>query len=84
MGDTPVLLLRSLLRNPFQNRRGCWNIVMREIPTVGYPFFGASPSDRVPRGKKDVNVCFFILIYYIAGTIPAISCKLYQRILGTF
>jgi len=79
-----VLLLRSLLRNPFQNRPVCWSIVVKEIPIVGSPFFGAFPSDRVPKGKKDLNVRFFILSYYFAGAVPAISCKLYQRNLGTF
>ena len=57
---------------------------MKEKPSVGSPFFGAFPSDRVSKGKKAVNVRFFVLRYYKTGAIPAISCKLYQRILGTF
>jgi hypothetical protein len=33
---------------------------VKEKPTVGSPFFGAFPSDRIPRAKKDANVHFFI------------------------
>jgi hypothetical protein len=44
--------------------------------TAGFPFFVASPSDRTPMAKKDVNVHFFIH--------GINSCKLYQRIPGTF
>ena len=78
-----MLLLRSLLRNPFQNRPVCWSIVVKEKPIVGSPFLGAFPSDRVPKCKKDVNIRFFILRYYITSAIPAISHKLYKRIPGT-
>jgi hypothetical protein len=78
------MLQCSLLKNPFQNRPLCWSIVVKEKPTVGSPFFRAFSSDRVSKGKKTVNVRFFVLRYYITGTIPAIFCKLYQRILGTF
>jgi hypothetical protein len=31
-----------------------WSIVVREKPTVGSPFFGAFPSDRIPTATKDV------------------------------
>jgi len=34
---------------------------VKEIPTVGSPFFGAFPSDRVPKSKKDLNVHFFFI-----------------------
>ena len=33
---------------------------MKEKPTVGYPFFWALPSDRIPKATKFVNVHFFI------------------------
>jgi len=62
-GDASILLLRSLLRNTFQNWPVCWSIVVKEIPSVGSPFFGAFPTDRVPKGKKDFNVRFFIFSY---------------------
>jgi len=49
---------------------------MKEKPTVGSPFFGAFPSNCIPKAMKDVSVHFFIH--------RSNSCKLYQRILGTF
>ena len=45
---------------------------MEEKPTVGSQFFGAFPSDRIPKATKDVNVNFFIH----NGNF----CELYQRI----
>jgi len=59
-----------------QNRPVCWSIVVKEKPAVGSPFWGAFPSDRIPKVTKDVNVRFF--------THSSNSCKLYQRLLGTF
>jgi hypothetical protein len=59
-----------------QNRPVCWSIVMKEKPTVRSPFFGAFPSDRIPKVMKDVIVYFFIH--------NSNSCTLYQRIPGTF
>jgi hypothetical protein len=38
----------------------CWSIVVKEKPTVGSPFFGAFPSDRIRKAMKDVSVHFFI------------------------
>jgi len=38
----------------------CWSIVVKEKPTVGYPFFWAFPSDRILKATKGVNVHFFI------------------------
>jgi hypothetical protein len=38
---------------------GC-SIVVKEKSTVSFPFFGAFPSDRIPKATKDVNVQFFI------------------------
>jgi hypothetical protein len=49
---------------------------MKEKPTVGSPFFGAYPSDRIPKEMKDVNVRFFIH----SGN----CCKLCRRIQETF
>jgi hypothetical protein len=33
---------------------------VKEKPTVDSPFFGAFPSDRITKLRKDVNVHFFI------------------------
>jgi hypothetical protein len=49
---------------------------MKEKPTVGSPYFGAFPSDRVPKAMKGINVYFFIH--------NKNSCKLYQQILENF
>jgi len=76
MGDILLMSHCSLLRNPWQNRPVCWSIVVKENPTVGSPFFGAYPSDRIPNEKKDANL--HISIH------SSNSCKLYQRIPGTF
>jgi hypothetical protein len=35
---------------------------VKEKPTVASPFFGAIPSDRIPKATKVVNVHFFIHI----------------------
>jgi hypothetical protein len=45
---------------------------MKEKPTAGSPFVGASPSDRIRKTTKYVNVLFFIH--------SSNSRKLYQRI----
>jgi len=37
-----------------QNRPVCWSIVVKEKPIADYPFFGAFPSDRIPKAIKDV------------------------------
>jgi hypothetical protein len=50
-----------------------WSIVVKEKPTVGSPIFRVFPSDRIPEAMKEVNVHFFIHIYYTAGIIPANS-----------
>ena len=39
-------------------------------------FFGALPSDGIPKATMDVNVHFYVH--------SSNSCKLYQRIPGTF
>jgi len=59
-----------------QNRPVCCSIVVKEKLTVGSPFFGAFPSDRILKAIKDVNVHFFIH--------SKNSSKLYQRIPETF
>jgi hypothetical protein len=33
-----------------------WNIVAKEKPTVGSPFFVEFPSVRIPKATKDFNV----------------------------
>jgi len=76
MRDAAVLSHWSLLRNPWPNRQVCWSIVLKTKPTVGSPFFGAFPSDRIPKATKDVTVHFFTHSYN--------SYKLYQRIPGNF
>ena len=38
----------------------CWSIDVKEKPAVCSPFFGAFPSDRVPKVTKDVTVLSFI------------------------
>jgi hypothetical protein len=38
----------------------CWNIIVKANPAAGSPFFGAFPSDRIPKATKDVTVHFFI------------------------
>ena len=43
----------------YQNRTVCRAIVVMEKSTVGSPFFGAFPSDRIPKMTKDVNLHFF-------------------------
>ena len=40
----------------------CWSIVLKEKATVGSPFFGAFPSDRIPKATKDVSLYFFSTI----------------------
>ena len=37
---------------------------MKEKPTVGSPFFGAFPSDRIPQLMNDVNA------HFLFTTIP--------------
>jgi hypothetical protein len=59
--------------------------------TIGSPFFGAFLSDCIPKATKNVSVHFFIQSVTVRdGPILekalAIkrSCKLYQRVPGTF
>ena len=35
-----------------QNRPVCWSIAVKDKPTAGSPFFGAFPSDRIPKVTK--------------------------------
>ena len=50
----------SLLRNPWRKPTGLLEHCREEQPTVGSPYFGAFPSDRIPKATKDVNVHLFI------------------------
>jgi hypothetical protein len=45
---------------------------MKKKPTVGSPFLGTFPSDRIPKATEDANVHFVIH--------SSNSCRLYQRI----
>ena len=60
-----------------QNLPVCWSIVVKEKPRISSLFAGAFPSDCVPKVTKEAVYAPF-LIHSI------ISCKLYQRIPGTF
>jgi len=55
MGDGAVLSHCPLLINPWQNRPVCWSIVVKEKPTIGSPYFGAFPSDSIPKVTKVVK-----------------------------
>jgi len=50
-----------------QNRPVCRSIVVNEKLTVGSPYFGAFPSDRIPKPTKDVNVHFPIHSFTFQG-----------------
>ena len=63
----------SVLRNPWLKPRVSWSIDVKEKLTVGSQFFKAFPSDCIPEAMKEVNVHFFIHIYYTAGIIPSNS-----------
>jgi hypothetical protein len=43
-----------------QNLPVCWSIVVLEKPAVGSPFFGAFPSNRIPKATKGVTVRFLL------------------------
>ena len=49
---------------------------MKEKSSVGFPYFGAFPSDHVPRATKVVNVHF---VFHSSN-----SCKLYKQIPANF
>jgi hypothetical protein len=64
---------------------------VKDKQTVGSPFFGAFPSDLIPKATKEVNVRFLIHSFtfgdeLIMDSALAVkhSCKLYQRIPETF
>ena len=38
----------------------CWRIVVKGKQTVGSPYFGAFPFDRIPKATNDIKVPFFI------------------------
>jgi hypothetical protein len=58
MGDAPMLLQFSLLRNPWLNPTGVLEHCREG--EINSTFFGAFPSDQFHKATKDVNVCFFI------------------------
>jgi hypothetical protein len=39
-----------------QNRPVCWSIVVKGKQTVGSPYFGAFPFDRIPKATNDIKV----------------------------
>ena len=55
-----------------QNRPVCWSIVVKDKPTVGSLFFGAFPSDCIPKATKNVSMHFVIH--------SSNSSKIYQSI----
>ena len=59
-----------------ENWTVCWSTVMKEVPTVGSPFFRAFSFDCIPKALKDASVYFLIQ--------SSNSCQLYQQIWGTF
>jgi len=71
MGDAPVLLHCSLLRNPWQKVTGVLEHCREGEKIIGCPFCGVFPSDRLQKATKDVNVHFFIH--------SSNSCQLYRR-----
>jgi hypothetical protein len=63
---------------------------VKEKPTVAFPFFGAIPSDRIPKATKDISVCFFIHSCTFGDELTVRNavaaqnaCKLHQRMPGT-
>jgi hypothetical protein len=72
MGNAPVLSRCSAkIKILDHNRPVCWSIVVKEKPTVDSAFFGAFPSDRIPKEAKDVRVHFVIH--------SSDSCKFYSE-----
>jgi hypothetical protein len=49
---------------------------LKEKPNAGSPYFGAFPSDHIPKATKDVSVLFYVQSSNFS--------KLHQQILGTF
>jgi hypothetical protein len=54
----------------------CWSIVVKNKPTDGSQFFGAFPSDRIPKAAKDVSV-----IYLFTLAIPISYTSEFQELL---
>jgi len=49
-----------LLGNPSSKLAGVLEHCRKEKPTFGFTFFGAFPSDRIPKTTKNINVHFLI------------------------
>jgi hypothetical protein len=69
----------------------CRSIVVKEKPTVGSPFLGGFPSERIHKTTKDVNLNVFIRSFTSRDELVMNSAlaiknyyKLYQRIPGAF
>jgi hypothetical protein len=53
----------------------CWSIVVQEKPTGGSPFFGAFPSDLIPKATKYVSAyCFFRIAVLVNDTSEFREC----------
>ena len=75
MGDAPVLSHCSFLKKILdENRPVYWSIVVKEKPTAGSPFFGAFPSDGIPKATNNINVHFLLTV-----TIPATDTSQFRE-----
>jgi len=59
-----------------QNRPVRWSIIVKEKPTADSPFFGAFPSDHIPKATKDV-----IYISLSTVAVPVDYTSKYRKVL---
>jgi hypothetical protein len=81
MGDAPVLLYCSFLRNPSPKPTGVPEHCRERGTTVGPPFFGAFPSDLIPKATKDVNVRFLIHSFTFGDELIIDSALVVKKLL---